>query len=93
MLLLATLAGTASAAEDRSQFANPPDDCRPRTRWWWMGNAITKDEISAQLRQMHSQGIRGVEQITMPPVYEKGNIPYASPEYFDLLKHAVAEKF
>ena len=85
----------SAVADDRAkmvdQFANPPDSCRPRTRWWWMGNAITKDEISWQLRQMHSQGLRGVEQITMEPMYEKGNVPYLSDEYFDLLKHAVAE--
>jgi hypothetical protein len=78
-------------AEMARQFVDPPDDCRPRTRWWWMGNAVTKAEISWQLQQMHSQGIRGVEQITMEPMYEKGNIPYLSDEYFDLLKHAVAE--
>lgn len=71
-------------------FANPPADCMPRTRWWWMGNAITKPEITRQLQEMHSRGILGVEQITMEPVYEKGNVPYLSGAYFDLLKHTVA---
>jgi len=70
-------------------FAQPPAACRPHTRWWWMGNALTREDIAWQLEQMHAQGIGGVEQITMPPVYEKGNHPYLSPEYFDLLKYAV----
>lgn len=26
-------------------FAHPPGDCRPQTRWWWPGNALTKEEI------------------------------------------------
>ncbi|HUW61623.1 MAG TPA: glycosyl hydrolase [Candidatus Bathyarchaeia archaeon] len=95
LLLVIGLSQAAAAADDRAgmvdQFANPPDECRPRTRWWWMGNAVTKDEISWQLQQMHSQGIRGVEQITMEPMYEKGDVPYLSDEYFDLLNHAVAE--
>lgn len=72
-------------------FHNPPMNCRPHTRWWWMGNALSKDDISWQLEQMREHGIGGVEQITMQPVYERGNHPYLLPEYFDLLAHAVGE--
>lgn len=72
-------------------FHNPPMNCRPHTRWWWMGNALTKEDITWQLEQMRTHGIGGVEQITMQPVYEHGNHPYLSPEYFDLLAHAVRE--
>lgn len=75
----------------RETFANPPMDCRPQTRWWWHGNALTKEDISRQLREMKAQGLGGAEQITMDDVYEKGNVPYLSPEYFELVKHAVAE--
>ena len=95
MFLFAGLSLKSAAGDDRQsmldRFANPPGDCRPQTRWWWMGNALTKEDISWQLREMHCQGIRGVEQISMEPVYEKGNVTYLSDEYFDLLKYAVAE--
>jgi hypothetical protein len=56
-----------------------------------MGNALSKEDITWQLEQMRTHGIGGVEQITMQPVYERGNHPYLSPEYFDLLAHAVRE--
>lgn len=72
-------------------FLEPPSSCRPHTRWWWLGNAIAKDDITWQLEQMHEQGIGGVEQITMQEVYEKGNVPYLSEEYFDLVTHAIRE--
>lgn len=72
-------------------FENPSAACRPHTRWWWMGNAITKDDLTWQLQQMHEQGIGGVEQITMEKVYEKGNVPYLSGEFFDLVVHAIQE--
>ncbi|MCX6625606.1 MAG: glycosyl hydrolase, partial [Acidobacteria bacterium] len=75
----------------RQVFSEPPMDCRPHTRWWWMGNALSKADITWQLEQMKEQGMGGVEQITMQEVFTKGNHPYLSPEYFDLLKHAVAE--
>ncbi len=73
------------------RFQAPPADCRPHTRWWWMGNALRKEDITFDLEQMHDQGIGGVEQITMEEVYNKGNHDYLSPEYFELLRHAVAE--
>ena len=72
-------------------FMEPPADCRPHTRWWWMGNALRKQDIVWQLDQMQAQGIGGVEQITMEPVYAKGNHEYLSPGYFDLLRFAVEQ--
>ena len=74
-----------------SGFQNPPADCWPHTRWWWPGNPVSKEEITFELEEMRSHGIRGVEQITMEPVYEKGNIPYLSDEYLEMLKHTVKE--
>ena len=95
LFMFCALARLAVAVDDRQgmldQFSTPPADCYPQTRWWWMGNALTKEEISWQLREMQSQGIRGVEQISMGPVYEKGNVPYLSDAFFDLLRHAVSE--
>ena len=72
-------------------FKNPPIDCWPHTRWWWPGNATSKQNITYELEEMCSHGIRGVEQITMSPVYEKGNIEYLSAEYMELVKHTVKE--
>ncbi len=72
-------------------FTEPPPRCRPHTRWWWMGNALTKKDITWQLEQMRDQGIGGVEQITMEPVYKRGNHPYLSPAYFELITHAIHE--
>lgn len=83
---------TASSTEGmRRDFADPPISCRPHTRWWWMGNAITKEDLTWQLGQMLEKGIGGVEQVTMEPVYEKGNVPYLSDEHLDLLVHAIGE--
>ena len=72
-------------------FKNPPVDCWPHTRWWWPGNPVSKEEITYELEQMSSHGIHGVEQITMGPVFEKGNIPYLSDEFMEMLKHTVKE--
>ena len=94
MVLLGLL--SPAPAQDRLEeiqrnFGDPPMDCRPHTRWWWMGNALSKEDITWQLDQMRAQGIGGVEQISMEPVYERGNHPYLSAEYFDRLRHAIQE--
>ncbi|MCK5367146.1 MAG: hypothetical protein KAQ62_01295, partial [Cyclobacteriaceae bacterium] len=49
------------------------------------------ENITYELEQMRSHGICGVEQITMGPYYEKGNIKYLSDEYMELVKHTVKE--
>ena len=74
-----------------SGFRNPPRDYWPHTRWWWPGNAGSKEEITYELEQMRSHGIRGVEQISMGPVYEKGNVTYLSDEFMELVRHTVRE--
>ncbi len=63
-------------------------------RWWWFGPAVTKDELSRELDQMHSVGIGGVE---IQPVYPlalddpaKGirNLPYLSSAFLDAVTFA-----
>lgn len=90
-LSLTLVPPSARADTLAAEFADPPMDCRPHTRWWWMGNALREEDIVWQLDQMRAQGIGGVEQITMEPVYTKGNHEYLSPEYFALLRFAVEE--
>ncbi len=90
--VLLSVAQNAVNPDDLIQnFKKPPADCWPHTRWWWPGNPVSKEEITHELEEMRSHGIRGVEQITMEPVYEKGNIPYLSDEYLEMLKYTVKE--
>lgn len=72
-------------------FKSPPPDCYPRTRWWWMGNCMNEEDITWQLEQMREHGIRGVEQITMEEVYQKGDTPYLSDRFLELIQHTVRE--
>jgi len=80
---------STSSEEIRKGFGNPPEMYRPRTRWWWPGNAVTKEEISWELRQMHEKGMGGVEICSVWKMYEKGNIPYLSEEWLDMVRYAI----
>jgi len=73
----------------RDGWKNPPSTYRPHTRWWWPGNAVTKEEIDWELEQMKEQGFGGVEIMSFLKIYDKGNIDFGSPEFFDMIAHTV----
>lgn len=73
----------------RKGWENPPSTYRTHTRWWWPGNAVTKEEIDWELEQMKEQGFGGVEIMSFLKIYDKGNIEFGSPEFFDMVAHTV----
>ena len=73
----------------REGWKNPPSTYRPHTRWWWPGNAVTREEIDWELEQMKEQGFGGVEIMSFLKIYDKGNIDFGSPEFFDMVAHTV----
>ena len=74
----------------KAGWDKPARTYKPHTRWWWPGNALTKADITWQLEQMAAQGMGGVEIMSTWKMYEKGNVEYLTPEFLDLVKHAVA---
>lgn len=74
-------------------LANPPEEARGMTRWWWYGCCVDKKEIARELDFMKEAGLGGVELQILYPLTpddrEKGlrNIPYGSPEFYDILNY------
>ncbi|MBN7801250.1 glycoside hydrolase [Algoriphagus aestuariicola] len=59
------------------------------TRWWWMGSAVSKAGIKAQLTAFQQAGIGGVE---ITPIYgvkgqEENFLPFLSPQYLEMLEY------
>ena len=75
----------------KAGWDGPARTYKPHTRWWWPGNALTKADITWQLEQMAAQGMGGVEIMNTWKMYDKGNVEYLTPEFLDLVKHAVSE--
>lgn len=70
-----------------------PQTYKPWAYWWWMGNSVTKEGISQNLRSYHKAGLGGLHII---PIYgekgdEKNFIQYLSPRWMELLVHTVQE--
>ncbi len=47
--------------QNSSQAENPEIVTKPFTRWWWMGNAVTKQGITNELEAFKAAGLGGVE--------------------------------
>jgi hypothetical protein len=80
----------------RQVFAKPPESAKPMTRWWWFA-AVTPEEITRELTLMRDAGLRGAEIQPVYPVTVDDparairNLRYYSPEWMDVLRHAVRE--
>ena len=64
---------------------------KPWTRWWWMGNGVTKSGIEDQLTAFSKAGFGGVEITPIYGVkgYEDQYIDYLSDEWMDILQFTI----
>ena len=76
-------------------FKEPDAEARPFFRWWWNGNAVTKDEISRELKIIKEAGAGGVEinPIAMPEEAQnpESGLVWLSDEWCKMLVHSVGE--
>ncbi len=107
MALLAVLAATGSRSTSirPSDASSPPPgssalrwprvqrQMRPWTRWWWLGSAVGKANLTRLLETYRQAGLGGME---ITPIYgvrgqEARDIPYLSPQWMEMLRYTVAE--
>jgi len=67
------------------------NESKPWTRWWWMGNAVNKQEIERQLKDIEKAGFGGVEIAPIYGVkgYENRNINFLSDEWMNILQFTI----
>ncbi|HWA35418.1 MAG TPA: glycosyl hydrolase [Cyclobacteriaceae bacterium] len=72
---------------------NVAQETKPWTRWWWHGNAVTKEGITAELEMFKKAGLGGVEITPIYGVvgYEDKFVDFLSPQWVDLLTHTLKE--
>lgn len=66
-------------------------EMKPWTRWWWMGNAVDEQNLSAVLQKYKEAGLGGVE---ITPIYgakgyEKQYLEFLSPAWMNSLHFTV----
>ncbi len=68
-------------------------ECRPWTRWWWLGSAVDKTNLTQLLTQYQKAGLGGVE---ICPIYgakgfEERFINFLSPKWMKMLAHTTTQ--
>src|SRR6478752_2594745 len=68
-------------------------ETKPWTRWWWHGNAQTKEGITAEMEAYQKAGLGGLEITPIYGVvgYEDKFVNYLSPEWMELFVHTLKE--
>lgn len=63
-------------------------ETKPWTRWWWMGSAVNKQDLSHELEKFKKANLGGVEITPIYGVagYEEQFIDYLSPQWMEMLK-------
>ena len=75
----------------RKGFNNPPKEAKLRTWWHWLDGNVTREGITADLEAMHRVGIQEATLFNGGMGFPAGDVKYLSPEWLDLVHHAVSE--
>ena len=92
--LIVLAVAAASYLTGYSQLLPQPSrEARPGVRWWWLGSAVDKQNLTWNLEQYARAGIGAVE---ITPIYgvqgnDRNDIPYLSPRWMEMLRHTEAE--
>jgi alpha-L-rhamnosidase len=90
---IATLANPTMADQpnpappDTSWPAITPQN-KPWVRWWWMGSAVDKPNLTRELEQIQSHGFGGVEVTPLYGAndYENKYTPFLTPQWMQMLQ-------
>ena len=95
LLAFPTLLGAAereAGGDLGMEFQSPPNSARMWTWWFWLGDKVDKESITADLEAFKAQGMAGVTVYSLsgPGVPGKGP-SYMSAEWRALWKHTLKE--
>lgn len=89
-LLLAAVHGVGMT---QIQWPSITQQTKPWARWWWEGSAVNKKDLTANMTDYQAAGLGGLEITPIYGVYgyEKQCIRFLSPEWMQMLDHAIKE--
>ncbi len=99
-MAVATLVASASTSPAQQRAAAAPlawpaltRDTKPWTRWWWLGSAVDKPNLTAQIDELAKAGFGGVEVTVIYGAKGADSlyIPYLSPKWVDMIAHTATE--
>jgi len=92
-LILFSLIFITSCSNQKTDWPEPTQTSKPWTRWWWMNNAVDKENLTRELTEFAEMGIGGVE---ITPIYgvkgeEHRTIEFLSEDFSEIIKFTIDE--
>jgi hypothetical protein len=93
LCLLSPVAASAANAPGESPLPPIKSETKPWTRWWWLGSAVDKENLTREMESIAAAGFGGVE---ITPIYgakgyESRFLPFLSDPYMAMLAHVTSE--
>jgi hypothetical protein len=91
--LFAVILFAQTAVQAQLRWPVITEQTRPWTRWWWMGSAVDRENLTANLEKYKAAGLGGLELTPIYGVkgYEDKFIDYLSPKWMDMLSFTLQE--
>src|SRR3954468_22616485 len=91
LLVKSTMADESKGSD--SAWPSITRQSKPWARWWWMGSAVDKANLTRELEELQSHGFGGVE---ITPLYgasgfEDRYIDFLSPKWMEMLQFTGTE--
>lgn len=92
-LSIAILLLPAAVPAQETAWPEVKTEAKPAARWWWMGSAVDRTNLTRNL-EMYAQAGMGTMEIT--PIYgvqgnDANDIPFLSPRWMEMLRHTESE--
>jgi glycosyl hydrolase family 106( putative alpha-L-rhamnosidase) len=93
IIILLSLLFTTAISIAQLSWPSINSTTKPWTRWWWIGSAVNKKDLSWNLEQYQKAGLGGVEITPIYGVhgYENQFINFLSPQWMQMLVHTLNE--
>ncbi|HXB91859.1 MAG TPA: glycosyl hydrolase, partial [Puia sp.] len=93
LLVLGLALGAGRVSRAQVSWPVVSSQTRPWTRWWWMGSAVNRDDLRANMEAYKRAGLGGMELTPIYGVkgYEKMFVDYLSPKWMDLFSFTLQE--
>ncbi len=92
-IIYMAIAGTVYAGTSAAEWPEATSQMKPWSRWWWMGSAVDKQNLSILLNEYNAASIGGMEICPIYGVkgYEDKFIDFLTPEWIEMLGHTLSE--
>lgn len=92
LFMIASLAASMLSAQSIA-WPEVKTEAKPAARWWWMGSAVDKENLTRNLEQYAKAGMGTMEITAIYGVQgnDANDIPFLSPKWMQMLQHTESE--